>query len=135
MADPAFNGTDLTTEAAHTRVGSRRPRAYTETMPGVNGVFVQTHGYGRRDIAAEGLLTAQGASRELARNAVMTAFRQREQMADGATVATFTGTDGVDYPNCILQHYRHGRVRVAKTTASVYTAYLPVVAALIQLTP
>jgi hypothetical protein len=135
MPDPTFNGADLATEAAHTRVESRRPRAYIETMPGVNGAFVQMAGYGRRDIAIEGLLTAQGASAALARNAVMNAFRQREQLADGATVATFTGTDGCDYPNCILQRYSHGRVRIARTTASVYTAYLAVHAALTQLTP
>ena len=135
MASPTFNGTALVTDAAHARIGSRRVRAYTETLPGVNGAFVQTHGYGGREIVAEGLLTAQGASAALARNAVMDAFRQREQLTDGVTVATFTGTDGCEYPNCILQRYDHGRLRVAQAAASVYTAYLDVRATLTQLTP
>lgn len=135
MANPTFNGTALTTDAAHTCIGSRQPRAYTETMPGVNGAFVQTHGYGPRDIGAEGLLTAQGASAALARNAVAEAVRQRAQLADGDTVATFTGTDNCDYPNCILQRYRHGRIRIVQTTPSVFTAYVAVRADLTQLTP
>jgi len=135
MANPTFDNTALTAAAAHNRIGCREARAYTEAVPGCNGLYAQPHGTGGRALAADGLLTATGASATAARAAVMNAFRQREALADGDTVATFTGTDGEDYDHCILQSYTHGAVQVAKTGDSTYTAYLPVHAQLLQLVP
>ncbi len=135
MANPTFDSTALTSSAPHHRIGCREVRAYTEAVPGCNGLYVQPHGTGGRALAAAGLLTATGASATAARTAVMNAFRQREALADGATVATFTGTDGEDYDNCILQAYTHGVVRIARTGETEYTAYLPVHAQILQLVP
>lgn len=135
MADPTFNGAALTTAAGRNRIGSREVRVYTETLPGVNGLFAQTHGYGGREIEVTGLLTGSAAAAALAVAAVMDAFRQRERLADGATVAAFTGTDGWAYANCLLTAYEHGRVRIAHNAPGSYTAYLPIRARLKQLTP
>ena len=135
MANPTFSSTALTSEAAHCRIGSRRPRAYVQTLPGVNGLFVQTHGHGGRDLIVAGLLTGSGATPAAARNSAMAAFRQREALADGLTIATCTGTDGADYDNCLLQSYTHGKVRISRVAAANYVAYLPVRAQLLQLTP
>ncbi len=135
MADPKFNGVTLTSEASSNRIGSPQTRVYTETMPGLNGLFAQPHGIGGRDIEVEGLLTGFGAAAALARNAALAACRQRQQLADGATVATFTGVDGCAYSNCLLIQYAHGPVRVARLGSGSYAAYLPVRARLRQLTP
>jgi len=135
MANPTFSNTALTSEAAHCQIGSRRGRAYVETLPGVDGLFVQTCGYGGRDLLVTGLLTGTGYSPVTARNNVMTAFRQREALADGRTIATCTGTDGNDYDNCLLQSYTHGRVSISRVAAANYIAQVHVRAQLLQLTP
>ncbi|NLF32502.1 MAG: hypothetical protein GX591_16625 [Planctomycetes bacterium] len=134
MAEPMFDGVILTTDAGRTILGCRRSRAYVETMPGVNGAYVQACGYGPRPLAAEGLLAAQGSTAASARGAVMELFRQRERLADGSTLATFAGTDGHLYANCLLQRYAHGPLRIARG-GGTFTAYLPVRADLLQVTP
>jgi len=135
MANPTFNGTALTTQAARNQIGCRQVRAQTETLPGVNGLFVQPHGFAGRPIVVTGLLAATAASAALARNAVMDAFRAREQLADGEIVAAFVGTDGCTYANCLLQSYTHAAVQVSRQGPDSFAAYLPVAARLLQLTP
>ncbi len=135
MANPTFNGIALTTAAAYSRAGSRRVRIHTETVPGCDGLHVQTHGHAGRSLLAGGLLTASGATAASARDAVMTAFAQREALADGATIAGHVATDGQTYANCMLQSITHGPVRIAATSAVTFMAYLPVEARLLQLTP
>jgi len=134
MAEPRFDGITLTSDAGRVFIGCRGNRTYTETMPGVNGAFVQTCGYGSRPLSAEGLLAVQSTTAAGARAAVMELFRQRERLADGATLATFVGTDGHTYANCLLQHYAHGTLRIAPA-GEAFIAYLPVRAALLQVTP
>ncbi|MFW6145740.1 MAG: hypothetical protein ACOC7R_00235 [Planctomycetota bacterium] len=134
MAEPMFDGVTLTSDAGRVVVGCRRSRTYTETMPGVNGAYVQPCGYGPRPLAAEGLLAAQSTTAAGARAAVMELFRQRERRADGATLGTFVATDGHLYANCLLQAYAHGRLRIARAGESL-VAYLPVRAVLLQVTP
>jgi hypothetical protein len=135
MANPTFNGAALTSDAARNQIGSRQVRANTETLPGVDGLFVQPHGFAGRPISVTGLLAATGVSAALARTAVMDAFRTREQLADGATVAAFVGTDGCTYSNCLLQSYTHAAIQVSQQGAGNFAAYLPVAARLLQLTP
>ena len=135
MADPTFNGVALVTRAARTTLGSRQVRMTTETMPGVDGVFVQPLGSGGRKIEVAGLLTATAATSDYARRDVLAEYAEREALADGRTVADFADADQVEYANCLVAGCAHGALRVVRQAANVYTAYLPVTVQLLQLTP
>ncbi len=134
MSEPLFDGVPLTSAAGRVSVGSRRNRTYTETMPGVNGAYVQSCGYGPRPLMATGLLAAQSATAAGARTTVMEMFRQRERLVDGARMGTFIATDGHGYANCFVQQLTHGRLRIGRS-GDAYVAYLPVRAMLLQVTP
>jgi hypothetical protein len=134
MANPSFNATDLTTDAAHNRIGSRQVRSYDETLPGANGLYTQMHGTGGRGIQVAGILSAAGASASAARDALFTAFRAKEALCDGATIGDYIGTDGDTYEYCRIQSYTHGAVTVSVQDSS-YKAYTRVSATIIQLVP
>jgi len=72
-------------------------------MPGVNGQFVQLCGTGGRAIVVRGVLEASGESPVQAHQAVKLALRAKQDLADGTTVATYVGTDGSEYANCLLE--------------------------------
>ena len=135
MANPTFDSTDLATRAGRCAIGSRRTRAYAETMPGVDGLYVQTHGHGGRAIGVTGMLSVVGTTPGMAHNGVMREFRIVEALADGRTVATLIGTGGHEYTNCLRQSYTHDAVRISSAGATSCTAYLPVRAQLLQWTP
>jgi hypothetical protein len=135
MPNPTFNGIELTALAARTQLSSRQSRAVTETMPGVNGVFVQPLGTGGRRIEVSGLLCQGGYAAPSVRSDVLAAFRQREALADGRTIADFVDADGTTYPACMVTRISHGPLRVASPIAGVCAAYLPITVELLQLNP
>lgn len=75
MAIPTFNGQSLFSKAAADLPGAIKVRVHTETMPGVDGEFVQPHGTGARQIAATGWLEGSGATPAAAHQALKTAIR------------------------------------------------------------
>jgi uncharacterized protein YoaH (UPF0181 family) len=102
MANPSFHSIPLFTAAGRDTAGSGEVRSYLERMPGVDGARLQPHGRGPRRIEAEGLVTADGISAAAALAAVKQAVRDRQQQADGRTVAEYVGTDGTIYGDCVL---------------------------------
>lgn len=103
MANPKFNGNAFLDAAPRSRRDPVQTRVYTETLPGVNGAFVQTHGYGAQDYHLQGIVKGSaGATRALARANLRTRMNTLEAYADGVTVATFVDTDATSCDNCIL---------------------------------
>ena len=136
MSNPTFDSTDLTTKAPHCRIGTPQARAYTETMPGVNGMFAQLHGQGGRRIMVTGILIGDAqATAALALEDLMDEIRTLQDMADGATVEDFDGTDGEPYENCLLMGYNYARIHMTMPTTTTYQAMTRISADLINLTP
>jgi hypothetical protein len=135
MSNPTFNDIDLVALAGRTQLGSRQSRAITETMPGVDGLFVQPLGAAGRRIEVSGLLYETAFTPADARANALAAFRQREVLADGRTIADFIDADGASYANCMVMRVSHGPMRIVRPVAGVFAAYLPVTIELLQLTP
>jgi hypothetical protein len=107
MSVPTFNGTALFDGQERERFAPRRPRAYIETLPGADGAYVQTHGVGERTITVEGVLSYDSSGgRAAAVQMLKDKFRDRQELADGATVAAYVGADGQTYSDCILTDYQ-----------------------------
>ncbi len=100
MSIPTFNGTSLCSAAAEETIHSPEVRLRIETMPGLDGEFVQTHGHGGRDIEVRGVLSAAGSTPAEAHQNLKALMLARHNLADGATVATYIGTDAASYDNC-----------------------------------
>ena len=77
MANPTFNGTDLTDKAAQNAIGVRQVRSFFETLPSANGMYAQLHGTGGRPIVATGLANTREAGHRKPRryNLRMSTFR------------------------------------------------------------
>lgn len=135
MADPTFDSVALTTDGAKNVIRSSQARAYIETLPGVNGAYMQAHGTGARPIIATGIYKVSGQETAIAAlQALTAAFRVCEAKVDGETIGSYVSTDGVTYGYCLLQSYNHGQMRTC-TVGSTYSAYMTVTAQLIQLDP
>ena len=135
MANPTFDSTALTTKAATERIGGRRSRVYIDNMPGVNGAFVQAHGYGARQIVAAGLLKTGStyATPTLAITNIWSEFVTVQNKSDGVTVATYVSTTGVSYTNCVLVAYEAaGRPQAVRDGAN-WSGILPVRATVLHL--
>jgi hypothetical protein len=106
MANPTFDGMDLTTDAAAEHVGTPRARVFTETLPGVKGEYAQTDRCGGRDITVTGIYRGLPAALpQDAQAALKDALRALQaQVAEG--VKTYVGTDGRTYPACVLKSYQ-----------------------------
>jgi len=135
MALPTFNGSPLFSKSASDLPGAVDVRIQTETLPGVDGEYVQPHGNAGRDIIANGWLEASGNTPALAHAALKTLLRARQNAADGATVATYVGTDGHDYDNCLLLSY--APTATVETTAGggTFRAVVPIRAVFRQVAP
>jgi len=135
MSIPTFNSVTLASRAARDMPGSPQVRIAAETMPGLDGQFVQLHGTAGREIIVRGVLEATGATAVEAHQALKTALRARQAQADGATVATYVGTDGASYASCLLTSYEAtGEVQVSPAN-SAYQALVSVEARILQLAP
>ena len=135
MSIPTFNSVALCSTAARDEPGPIDVRSQLETMPGTDGQFVQCHGKGGRDIRVTGILEGSGDTPAESNQALKAAMRAIQALADGATVATYVGTDGGGYSFCILTAYRAaGPVQVRKDTTG-YTAMMAIEAVIRNLTP
>ena len=135
MASPTFDGNALFSAAWRDMPGQPEVRHTAETLPGVNGRFVQLHGTGGRTINASGLLRATESTPAAAVTTLKAMLRTRQGYADGATMAIYLGTDGNSYGNCILISYRPvGEITISQSGAT-YTASLRCAAQLLQASP
>ena len=110
-------------------------RVRTETLPGVDGEYVQPHGTAGRDITTDGWLEASGNTPALAHAALKTLLRARQDAADGATVATYVGTDGHDYDNCVLISCAPQAAVETTAGGGTFRAVVPVKAVFRQVAP
>jgi len=135
MAIPTFNGTSLFSKAAADLPGKVAVRLHTETMPGVDGEFVQLHGTGARQITATGWLAGAGATPAAAHQALKDAIRTKHALADGQTVASYVGTDGHSYKNCVLVSYEPQDEAQTSAGDGSYSAVVPIEVTLRQVVP
>ncbi|HOD83844.1 MAG: hypothetical protein BWX88_01117 [Planctomycetes bacterium ADurb.Bin126] len=135
MASPMFNSVALCSAAGADAPASPRPRVYFETLPGVDGEYVQAHGRAGRQVQVRGVLAAQAATPDLACAALKTLLRARQELADGATVAAYVGADGTAYSNCLLLSYGPAGLMSVSPRPTGYRAVLRVQALVRQLTP
>ena len=135
MSIPTFNGTDLVTRAERDIPASPELKARFESLPGMDGQYVQPHGVGTRQIVVEGILEASGAQEDQAHQGLKSALTAKQQLADGATVAAYVGTDNTTYSNCVLVAYlATDSVQIAKSQDG-FCALVPVQARILQLAP
>ncbi|MCE5280085.1 MAG: hypothetical protein ABFD92_09195 [Planctomycetaceae bacterium] len=133
MSAPTFNNQPLCTHAAREFLSAPGVRVHAETMPGLDGEFIQCHGRGGRDIRVTGVLEVAGATAAGAHQALKNALRGVQSLADGMTVATYIGTDGSEYPDCMLQAYAPAdAVEVCGNPAGFYRAVVCVEATIHQ---
>lgn len=135
MSVPEFDGTDLFSKAGRDEPGSVEARYHAETMPGLDGRFVQPHGRGSRWIRVRGVLQAEGSTPAQAHQNLKAALRARQALVDGQTVAAYVGTDGHSYVNCMLVSYQVAGAVTVAPPGPPYTAGLFVNATVLQLTP
>ncbi|MFP4354066.1 MAG: hypothetical protein ACLFUJ_02995 [Phycisphaerae bacterium] len=103
MSIPTFAGMPLFDEAAGDRPASAEIRIQTQHMPGVDGEFVLRCGTGGRDIQATGRISVTGATAIEAHQALKASLGEKQQAVNGRTVASYVGTDGVEYPWCMVR--------------------------------
>lgn len=106
MATPTFSGVSLTTKAQRMTADSPVVRAHFETLPGVDGEYVQTHGQAGRTFQVAGMLEG---SAQATRAAALADLRNTMDTYQGlyvGTCNTFVDTDGVSWPNCVLMSWR-----------------------------
>ena len=132
MSNPTFDSEALCGRGAVDIPGTPAARVYIESMPGVDGQFVQIHGRGGRRIAVRGELTASDATPAAAHVALKALIRQRQELV--GTIAPYVGTDGHTYDDCVLMSYRPGPARITGSGGS-YTAVVPVHAEIHQASP
>ena len=133
MSIPTFDASELVTKAARDVPGGIAPRHHAETMPGLDGRFVQPHGTAGRQIAVNGALQATGETPAAAHQALKVALRAKQALVDGQTVADYVGTDGHTYSNCILLSYEPRGQTIVSSAGPPYTATVFVVAGVAQL--
>ena len=135
MSVPTFNSTPLVSRAGRDLPSCPRVRVKAETMPGVNGQFVQLSGTGGRTIIVRGLLEASGQSPAEAHQAAKSALRAKQNIADGTTVATYVGTDGSHYANCLLEAFEATDDIHVSPGDGNYTGSVLIEARIVHLTP
>jgi len=136
MANPTFDSTALTTNSARSSIGSPPARIALDDLPGVTGSYVNGYGRGSRTIAVIGYLEATGESKAAASTALLAAVREKQDLADGATIADFVGTDGHTYEGCLLLSYSMaGVIDLSPIDGADYTARVAIRAAVVQLDP
>jgi hypothetical protein len=132
MSNPTFNSQLLCDCCAVDLPGAPEARVYLESLPGVNGNFVQLHGRGGRRIVLRGELTATATTPAAAHQGLKTLLRQRQQLVGAG--GTYVGTDGHAYSNCVLMSY-HPRASRVWANGTDYTASAPINAEIHQAAP
>jgi hypothetical protein len=103
MANPTFDGMELTTDAAAEQIGSPAARVFAETVPGVSGEFMQVLGRGGRDIVVTGLYRGPAATTPDFAQAALKAALRRLGAKVGQSVGVYVGADAQPYPTCVLK--------------------------------
>ena len=135
MANPTFDGTALTTDAAAERIGAPAARVYVETMPNATGEFVQTGACGGRDISVTGLYEGTPAATILDAHAALKGALRAVQAKVGGPVRTYIGADGWPYAACVLTSYQPaGALRYVRVAGN-YRAVVRVQAVVRDLNP
>jgi hypothetical protein len=103
MANPTFDGMELTTDAAAEQIGSPDARVYAETIPGVSGEFVQALGHGGRDIVVTGLYRGPAAATPAYAQAALKSALRGLGAKVGRGLGVYVGVDGQAYATCVLK--------------------------------
>jgi len=132
MSNPTFDSQTLCHRSAVEIPSAPAARIHVESMPGVDGDFVQLHGSGGRRIRLQGEITASGATPSAAHQALKAVIYQRQQLI--GRVATYFGTDGQSHGDCVLMSYQPQAARVAANEQD-YTASAPITAEIYEAAP
>jgi hypothetical protein len=141
MAVPTFNEEVLFAHGPRDMPEGPEVRYSAESLPGVDGCFVQLHGCGSRRIVATGLAAASlvagsFSSAAAAHQALKQAIRNLEALADGRTIADYVGTDGNTYANCLLLSYEATAApQIIRNGPQGYDAVVPATAVILHLDP
>ncbi len=136
MAEALFNSISLFDEACRERIEQPEARFHAESMPGIDGQFVQLFGWGARKIIAEGLMTAQGTTAIEAAQALKAAIRQKQTMVSAWFLAEYVGTDQAVYQGCLLTQFRAASdVQIEKLASDSFRAFVQARAEIIQFAP
>ena len=100
--DSAGSNKALADTGYATMIGSPDPRVMTHGIPGVNGVAVGLFGTGPRYITGSGYLDGAANATVLTAIANVKSDLGDLQALCGASVATYTDTDGATYAYCVL---------------------------------
>ena len=127
---------NLFSEAIAERIEEPDARFSSESMPGIDGQFVQLFGRGARKIIVEGLLTAFGSSAADASKELKVVIRQRQDMVSGWTLGDYVGADLVTYSGCLLKGFHPTEAIQIETLATdSFRAYVSARAEIIQFAP
>jgi len=129
MSNPSFNSQTLCSRSAVETPGSPQARVFLESLPGVNGQFVQLHGQGGREIVLRGELIATGSTPAAAHQALKALIRLLQQLV--GTSALYVGSDGQALSDCVLMSYRPHASRTF-ANGQDYTASSPITAEIHQ---
>jgi hypothetical protein len=123
MSNPTFDSVALTSAAAVERVGSPRARTYREDVPDVRGEFLQVAPPGGRDIDVAGLYAGAACTLPGDAHAALKAALLNLQSKVCTGLATYVGTDGRAYPDCLLlAHGQVGPVEVVPAPGAQFQA-------------
>jgi len=136
MAEALFNSISLFDEACRERIEQPEARFHSESMPGIDGQFVQLFGNGARKIIVEGLLIGEGATAIEAGQALKTTIRQKQQMVSAWFLADYVGTDQAVYQGCLLTQFQlAGDVQIETLAGDSFRAFAEGRAEIIQFAP
>lgn len=108
MATPTFDAIPLTERAEKMVEAGPGARLAFDTLPGVNGEYVQAHGHTGRTFHVTGILesteeSTRAAALEVVRHTGAEASREKV-----GTYATFVDVDGNTWDDCVLVSYNIG---------------------------
>lgn len=123
MSNPKFDNVFLVTDAAAERLGGPEPRTYREDVPDVRGEFLQIAPPGGRDIDIVGLLAGAACTLPADAHAALKTALLDLQDKVCRRVATYVGTDGRVYANCMLFGYdQAGTVKITPAAGGKFQA-------------
>ena len=136
MAEALFDSVSLFDEACRERIAQPEARFHSESMPGIDGQFVQLFGWGARKIIVEGLLTAQGSTAAEAGQTLKAAIRQKQMMVSAWFLSDYVGTDQAVYHGCLLKQFMlAGDVQIETLAGDSFRAFAEAKAEIIQFAP
>ena len=136
VTTPTFDSVALFTKAVRSIPGSIQTRVFFETMPGLDGMYAQTHGKGAQDHRLTGILEGtSNASLATAYANWRTALQTIQAKADGNTVGDFLDLNNATVSNCILLRYEQVGGVQTRISSDKYICYARCVAVVRELNP